>query len=50
MSDRCADCKFFDQDQTELPVCLKHRRFMSGEWTCNDFKPRVERKDRDASS
>lgn len=39
MGDVCANCKHFDHDETELPVCVYHRRFMSADWTCGDFDP-----------
>lgn len=37
----CLFCKYFDPDDTGLPVCLLHRRFMNGEWTCGDFEEDV---------
>ena len=36
MSHTCQTCDNFDPDGTGLPVCLLHRRFMHGEWSCGD--------------
>lgn len=36
MTNVCQDCQHFDPDGTGLPVCLLHRRFMNGEWSCGD--------------
>lgn len=38
MGETCLNCRHFDPDDTGLPVCALHRRFMHGEWTCGDFE------------
>ena len=37
---RCENCAHFDEDDTSLPVCTLHKRFMHKEWTCGDAKAR----------
>jgi hypothetical protein len=38
MNKTCINCKHFDPDDTALPVCLMHRKFISDDWGCGDFK------------
>lgn len=38
MTETCINCKHFDPDDTALPVCVLHRKFMSDEWSCGDFE------------
>ena len=38
MGNACIFCKFFDNDDTSLPVCTLHRRFMHEDWICGDFE------------
>lgn len=33
----CINCKYFDPDDTSLPVCVLHRRYMHDQWSCGDF-------------
>ena len=37
MDEICMNCKHFDQDGTELPVCTLHRKLTEQDWTCGDF-------------
>lgn len=41
---RCENCAHFDEDDTSLPVCTLHRRFMHKEWMCGDFERRDDGK------
>jgi len=41
---RCENCAHFDEDDTSLPVCTLHKRFMHKEWTCGDFERRDDGK------
>lgn len=42
MNKTCLNCKHFDPDDTALPVCLMHRKFISDDWGCGDFKSHEE--------
>lgn len=33
----CLNCKYFDPDDTALPVCMLHRKYMHDQWSCGDF-------------
>ena len=34
----CMLCRFFDYDDTSLPVCLLKWRYTNPEWTCAGFE------------
>lgn len=38
MADTCLTCKHFDPDDTCLPVCEKHHKFIYEEWTCGEHE------------
>ena len=39
MGEACEACRHFDEEGTELPTCLLHRRYMHRRWSCGDFEP-----------
>ena len=50
MAETCLTCAHFDPEDTELPVCVLHRRFMHGEWTCGDFESIYDREGDDGET
>lgn len=38
--DTCAECKHYDEEGTSLPVCVLHKKFTRGDWTCGDCERR----------
>ena len=43
MIETCLNCKYFDPDDTALPVCLIHRKFISDDWGCDKFESYEEK-------
>ncbi len=44
----CLNCRHFDPNDTSLPVCVLHRKYMHDQWVCADFAIDAKGGDEDA--